>query len=398
MISYFELSVYPSPSLAVLTQYAMFLFFFIFGYLSIRIFGWGSHARVMESSSIFKINSFRIKFVMHIVSFSCLFVLIFSLKVSGGLSTNFNEYFFLLRSYELDSYLTGNKYLDLVTKIIVYPVTFSMIVLIFSVGTKRFKTVFFVSLLNLILFAYLWQVNYPIISLFWVTIFSFILHFKHGFIFQGKIFLLLLFIISLLVFSSVNRFGGDLLGAIKHYFISYHVTGFSFYDYQYNNPDSILHVHTYGRSSLGFIDQLADLLARMIGLDYKAASFENIDFNAYPVDVGAVDGRKVNAFGTFLFSLYRDFNLIGIAVGGYLYGAFATYTLLLSNKSWLSRALFIVLASSWMIGMMVSPLEQGFFWFAILFVGLLKVINRGFRFGSSYSPINKFVILKNEQT
>jgi len=231
MVSYFELSVFPRPSLAVIAQYLMFLFFFIFGYLSVRVFSWKQHTIVGESSSIFKSNSFRVKFVMRFISLSCLVVLLLSLSSSGGLSTNFAEYYLMLRLYGLDSYLTGNKYLDLITKIIIYPVTFSMIVLILSVGIKRFKSVFFVSVLNLILFAYLWQVNYPLISFFWVSIFILILQFKHGYSFQWKVFLMLFFLMSLLLLSSMNRFGGDLYGALKHYFFSYHVTGFSYYDF-----------------------------------------------------------------------------------------------------------------------------------------------------------------------
>jgi hypothetical protein len=36
-----------------------------------------------------------------------------------------------------------------------------------------------------------------------------------------------------------------------------------------------------------------------------------------------------------------------------------------------------MLASAWMMGMMVSPLEQAYFWFATVALGLLALVNRG---------------------
>lgn len=383
-VSCSELSVFLQPSSSVLLQYVMFIFFFIVGYLNVKYLYRHFQSRAAESSLNFKSNSFRMKFIIYFICSSCLLVLIFSLYSSGAFSTGFANYFIKLRSGAIDGeVLTGYKYVDILTKFIIYPSSYSLILLVLSVGINKFKMVFFISTLNLLLYSYLWQVNYPIIHLFWFMLFFVILQFIHGSYFEWKIIIFLLSMFSVLILSSMNRFGGDLLGGVQRYIVGYHLIGFSFYDYQYNNPDSILHVHSYGRSSLGFIDQVVDLFSRVIGLNYNAASFENATYNDIAVDVGSKNTQTVNAFGTFIFSLYRDFNVIGIAVGGYLYGAFLTYTLLDYKKSWICRALFFVLAAAWMMGMMVNPLEQGYFWFSILFLGLLKVINRGVRFGSS---------------
>ena len=48
-------------------------------------------------------------------------------------------------------------------------------------------------------------------------------------------------------------------------------------------------------------------------------------------------------------------------VGGFAYGAFTTLALHRGARNWLYGALFLLLASSWMMGMMVNPLEQPHF-------------------------------------
>jgi hypothetical protein len=38
-----------------------------------------------------------------------------------------------------------------------------------------------------------------------------------------------------------------------------------------------------------------------------------------------------------------------------------------------------MLASAWMMGMMVSPLEAASFWFVVVALFLLQIVNRGVR-------------------
>ncbi|MFH2023119.1 MAG: O-antigen polymerase [Candidatus Micrarchaeota archaeon] len=383
-VSCSELNEYIRPSFCVRLQYIMFIFLFIVGYLTVRFSYRCFRSRAVESSLNFKTHLFRMRFIIYFVCLLSFIVLIFSLYSSGAFSTDFTKYLIKLRTETMnDKVLTGYKYVDILTKFLIFPSTYTLILLVLSVGIKKFKMVFFLSILNFLLYSYLWQVNYPMIHLFWFIFFFMLLQFVQKSSFDWRIFILLSSIATVLILSSINRFGGDWLGAVQTYIVDYHLVGFSFYDYQYNNSGSILHIHSYGRSSLGFIDQVVDLISRRIDVDYKAASFENSTYNDIAVDIGFRNVREINAFGTFLFSFYRDFNFIGIAVGGYLYGAFITYTLLNYKKSWICRVLFFLLSTTWMMGMMVSPVEQGYFWFSILFLGLLKVISRGVSFGSS---------------
>lgn len=375
-VAYFELGVYIRPSSVTFILFMMFIASFVLGHLFVNLYCKVIHGVIPKSSSTFVSKSLLMSVVLNLIILSCLLVLIYSLYSSGALLTSFVDYFLALRSHGLDGNLTGSKYLDILTKIIIFPASYSSLVLTLSIGINKSKFVFCISILNMLLFAYLWQVNYPIIHLFWLTVLYIFLKMIQSARFKFKSLMPPILLIVILALSAVNRFGGDFFGAIQQYFIGYHLIGFSFFDYQFNNPESILHVCSFGRSSLGFIDQIIDLLSRIAGLDYKSASMENVHYNSSLVDVSAIDGREINAFGTFLFGFYRDLKFLGIIIGGFCFGAISTYTLQYVEQSWVCRALLIVLASSWMVGMMVNPIEQSHFWFSIIFIYLMMVLNK----------------------
>jgi hypothetical protein len=182
-----------------------------------------------------------------------------------------------------------------------------------------------------------------------------------------------------LVASAANRFGGDIMGGLQRYVIGYHLVGFSFYDQQYLDSDSILHAPSFGRSSLGFLEQVLENLLKPFSDGFQAASFANAEFTNTAIDIGANDTMHFNAFGTILFTLYRDLNVVGIFVGGALYGAAVTNARYRSHMSWRHGALFYMLASAWMMGMMVSPLEAAYFWFVVVALWLFQIANRGLR-------------------
>jgi hypothetical protein len=106
---------------------------------------------------------------------------------------------------------------------------------------------------------------------------------------------------------------------------------------------------------------------------------ENAGFNERNLDLGATDVLEFNAFGTILFGFYRDFNIVGIALGGMIYGAVATLARYKSARSWISGALFLLLAAAWMMGLMVDPIEEAYFWWVIVALYLFGVFNRGLR-------------------
>lgn len=377
-LAYTDLSEFLPPSLATMAQFVIFIVAFLVGHLAIkRLHG---HGIITTKPTAFRFESTRMKLMVRASAFGSTLMLLISLKLSGAFESDFIQYFTKLRGdvSGLES-LTGIHYLDVLTKILAFPLSYTVILVILADEIRHFKLVLIVCILNILLFSYLWQVNYPLIHLFWFFVFYSIIMMRRRKQYGAKNWVIIFTLFGTLLVSAANRYGGDVLGGLQRYVVGYHLLGFSFYDYQYNDPQSILHSLSYGRSSLGFLDQILETTLKLFDVDYKAASNENTDSNASDVDIGLSEIKSFNAFGTLLFGLYRDFNVIGIVLGGFLYGAVVTHVLYRSAQSWNCGALFLFLASSWMMGMMVSPLEQAYFWFAAVVLGLMGIVNRGIK-------------------
>lgn len=378
--SYTDFNEFIPPSGQTLAQYALLLVSFLFGYLTIKhMRAIGLRARTTRTRA-FRAGSARTRVAMRTAALACAAMLLISLHLSGAFSSDFIEYFAKLRMDEgsLES-LTGVRALDVLTKILAFPLSYTVILVVLANGVQRFKFTLLLCIFNLLAFSYLWQVNYPLIHLFWFLVFHSLVQAHRRGSFDKGIMVIVLVLFSTLLASAANRFGGDVLGGLQRYIVGYHLIGFSFYDHQYLDPNSILHVHSFGRSSLGFLDQVLEAVSKMVGADYKAASSLNSTYNNEVIDIGIREIREFNAFGTILFTLYRDFNLVGVVIGGFAYGALVTHALYRSESNWVCGALFILLASSWMMGMMVSPLEQAYFWFAVIALGAFALLNRRVR-------------------
>lgn len=308
--------------------------------------------------------------VLNTVLVLLVFFLLFCLLLSGFFATDFVSYHITVRSFTYGGSLTGSKTIDLVSKILVYPAIFTIALLLFSQTKKIINK--YLLLFALFLYCLLWQVNYPLIFLFWAYLISVMFCREKT---SYKNFVPLLIIVFALLAAASLRFGTGKLSyaVIEHYIINYHLIGFSFYDYHFANKSSILHDYSFGRSSIGFIEQLFDLLFRAASLDFSAASFENRDHNMKPVQIG--NGFEGNAFGTILFSFYRDFSYSGIIIGSVLYGLALSASFCKSKTSFRARAVFIMLTYGWLTGMMVSPLEQGYFWFSLMCIFGSKLLN-----------------------
>jgi len=360
------------PTDEVFGQYFLLVSFFIFGAFFCRVLFTGQKNKkeglLIDKTPRYICNLFV---GLGVVAFA---FLILSLYLSGAFYNSFHEYFLKLRLHGLDGYLTGFKYIDLLTKIIIFPFSYFLFIFSLAVRDKKIILARIVALSNIFAFAYLWQVNYPFLYLFWILIFAVVVNIKIRAKVNKRMIFFILLIFSILFLAAINRVDMDLLVAIDRYFYGYHIIGFSFYDYHYNDLFSNLHDHSFGRSSLGFIDQSFDLILRIFGGDFKAASFENTDFNMSKIDLGKDTVRSVNGFGTLLYSFYRDFGYAGIIVGGFLYGFFIAHAFLSCRGRWKWRALVMLLASSWMMGMMVSPMEQPYFWFSIICIVLTPKI------------------------
>lgn len=371
------LNIFRPPSREVTAQFGALILFFLAGHAFARVMSRRPSSAVASERVAAPLKLHR---SLHLINGLCLLILLLSLHLSGAFTEGFIEYFAKLRRDEMTGdTLTGSSLLDVATKAIVFPASYTVTIVVLATRIGPHRWVLALSALNVILFSYLWQVNYSLIHLFWFFAFYVLVGFARGVRPDGKTLLFVLSLIALLVAVAAYRFGGDVVGGLQRYVFGYHMAGFSFYDHQYRDVRGLLHDHSFGRSSLGFIEQFAEIISRRIDLGFVAASSENANYNGESVELGANETISGNAFGTFLFGFYRDFAAVGIAVGGFLYGAFSTHLLMRGRHSWPHMTVFCVLGTSWMMGMMVNPVEQAYFWFAILLIAALAKLNRGFK-------------------
>lgn len=371
-----------APSWIAIAQYLLLLAAFFAGHATIKWFR--PFDRMPRSASLRDLHPERkrVSFALTAAVLLCSAMLAIGLKLSGALEMSFVDHFIRMRVDQAQgeaTSLTGVRALDVLTKILAFPLSYTIIVSLLAIELRAFRSLFVLCLVNFLCFVYLWQVNYPLIHLFWFLVFYTLLTAERRGHFNLKIIVSAGVLVAVLVASATNRGGTGVLAGIQHYIINYHLIGFSFYDFQYHDARSILHETSFGRSSLGFIDQMLHGFLKRLSVDYSAASFENSTFNDVPIDLGAAVSLQFNAFGTILFTLYRDFAFVGIMVGGFLYGSAATLARYRSKYSWRAGAIFLLLASAWMMGMMVSPLEEAYFWFTIIALGLISIVNRGLR-------------------
>jgi oligosaccharide repeat unit polymerase len=380
-ISCTSLNQFVKPSSETLAQYLLLIGSFLLGHLCMkRVKPYKAQARSIGTRGL-RLGAMRVRWVLGLAAFGTLFMLLLSLYLAGAFEVSFVEYFARLRLTVGDDVAeaTGSHALDVLTKILAFPLAYTILVTALAVELSGLRKVFFACLASFLCYSYLWQINYPVIHLFWLMVFYALVAVQR----RGRINRRMLVIAAILcvglVASAANRFGGDVMGGLQRYVIGYHLVGFSFYDQQYHDPESILHVPSFGRSSLGFLEQVLENFLKPLSVEFQAASFANSQFTDTAIDIGANDTMPFNAFGTILFTLYRDLNVVGIFLGGALYGAAVTYARYRSHFSWRHGALFFMLAAAWMMGMMVSPLEAAYFWFVVVALGLLQIANRGIR-------------------
>lgn len=369
-----------APSFMGLTHFAVLLISFVAGAAFVEVAFRASAPTGKRPTSHAEKAVPRIRWLIYGLAISSSLLLLVSLHLAGAFATDFVEYFSRLRMGSgPDGSLTGIKLLDTLTKVFAFPTSYALLLLVLASGVRLLRPVLAICVLNFVCFSYLWQVNYPFIHLFWLAFFYVVGRYVDGAGVDRRTFVGLSIVLLLLVLSAMNRFGSEdsqLMGAVQHYLIGYHLIGFSFYDYHLADPNSILHVHSFGRSSLGFLEQLLEHAAKLFGGGYLAASSENSTFNDTAVSIGAGNAIEFNAFGTLAFTFYRDFGIVGVFIGGFAYGAALAYGLLNRHRNWIAMGIFYLLAPAWMVGMMVSPIEQTYFWFCLVSLAMIALASR----------------------
>ena len=226
-LSQSSLNVFQPPSLATMLQYALLVTSFLAGHLTIKHLIKVVPMRRAPKPPVFRAGTARMKLVLTVSAVGSGLLLLISLKLSGAYSTNFVDYFLSLRveSATVED-LTGNHYLDVLTKVVVFPLSYTIILVILANEARWFKSVLIVCICNLLAYSYLWQVNYPLIHLFWILAFYLLLVNSRRSHFNIKTLLVVSTLFATLLISAANRFGGDVLGGFQRYVVGYHLLGF----------------------------------------------------------------------------------------------------------------------------------------------------------------------------
>jgi len=360
LIYYFSLTL-------VICSYVFYNYFIMRSELNTKVF-------------IYLENKYIIRRIYLLLLLSILFVL-FAMYISDAFSTSFKDYFLRVRGAEAESLVSGSSLIDYGLKIVFYPIVLSIILIVLpSPDNQRFSLIIFSCFIFILLFCYFFQVNYPMIFIFLalaISMFNPVIDRITLRKYRVKTIVILLFFGSIIMAAGFNRFGAvDLTGMLSHYIISYHTLGFSLFDYYYHKPDSLLHDHTFGLSILSTFDFVAAYFLKILGCNecYMDALSQNVYANSVNVNLGANGSvRYVNAFGTYLYTFYRDFNFVGIILYSVLYGitlAHLNAKSLTGNRYYFSLYIYAIVMG--MIAMGVSPFDFKHFWFVILFIFLLK--------------------------
>lgn len=354
-ISYFFKTDFSAPSTETYLLFLVFIGSFFWG--GLLGLSWRVSGLKIDNQLLVHQAKVRI-FIFPVIFFFV--ILFFLLYKSGAFYLGPAEYFFIRRGAGAD----GSNFEDTVfdSAITFLGIPFFIYIQI-SGGIKFLKIASSIFLLG---FAYLYQVNYPIIYMFWVFFIKSIVLDKIG----RREIVLIFSIFILIFFAAANRYGSfDIRNIFNYYFLNYHIAGFSLFDRMLLDGESPIHNHTFGIWSLGSLVHLLSIGAGKVGISWPISSYAAYsEYISTAVDIGRVEFRGVNAFNTMLATFYKDFHLFGAIGPPFIYGFF---TMMAYKKSYFSivyRNLFVGLSLSWVIGFMISPIERPVFWFVILLV------------------------------
>lgn len=160
------------------------------------------------------------------------------------------------------------------------------------------------------------------------------------------------------------RLGGnlDLAYVAEHYVVTYHTGGIALFNEKYNDPDSRLRTETtYGRSTLGGIEQYLAVGLRRVDSGYRAASSETGAAMDERTTIGYANRSPItlNAFNTILYTLYLDGRHLYVVLAGTLYGMCVMYNFkeYIVNQKLVNLIYLNILVYIGVMGLFNSPLE-----------------------------------------
>jgi len=191
-----------------------------------------------------------------------------------------------------------------------------------------------------------------------------------------KIITILFFAIILIITISILRSSSDFdpVGLMERYLIDYHTVGFSLFDQDFNNQQSLLNQDkTYGMSSLGTLERLFVLLLRRFDTSIDSSSLEvGRALSEFRI-LGYRDGKAIilNAYATVLYSIYRDGGLIATLILPSIYGFFlAKFSFITSkNPSMYNISMILILTYLGIFGIF-TPLLTSNYWLCLIYINM----------------------------
>lgn len=360
---YYQKTFIPPSDFIFFVFLVVVAFFFIGGLFSCILFS--GHRKYSSE------HEFRV-FPLYAILFISFSVLILEYYLTGSIWRGYKEQFYFVRGAGVGS--VEFTFLSVLIKFILFPVVFFVFLKFLLEGFLNLHLL--ASVIFIMMYVYLYQVNYPVIYMIWSFFLSFIFYRE-----KGK-FILLVSLCSLLVFFAFTRYGGaDFIGVLEYYFLNYHVVGFTLFDYYISDNFSPVHDHSYGLAVLGPMSQSLGITFNKLGVsDFLYNHIGMIsEYTQEPVDVGLNVSKYTNAFNTILFTFYKDFGWLGVLLYPFFLGFFLMLAYFKSGISLRFRIVFIVLSLIWILGFMVSPFQRPVFMFVIILSYILLSRVRGLK-------------------
>ncbi|PJZ61794.1 O-antigen polymerase [Leptospira adleri] len=116
---------------------------------------------------------------------------------------------------------------------------------------------------------------------------------------------------------------------VSMYVIDYHTESFVMFDHELKNKDSLLHERTYGRTSLGGLERGFSFLLALFRIPFYFQIQSDLvgDYLHKNRLLGYTpegQPKEYNAFGSVLFSLYKDGGILFTIIFGALFGFFVS--------------------------------------------------------------------------
>lgn len=197
--------------------------------------------------------------------------------------------------------------------------------------------------------------------------------------------LIIIALVGAMIVGIGSRRRYNLANQIELFLVDYHTVGFTLFDLEVKNPESVLNKQmTYGRLFFGGLETIGTIGIRQFDKNYMSPALNN----AIVMGENRITGvekvpsitfkgiKRHNSFYTILYTLYSDGRYIGLFLGGLVIGWFLKlyYRRWLADNSTYSLLWVILITNTMIFSVFISQLEIMRTWMLIIGFWLLEFI------------------------